>query len=184
MLTEPRALIALGGNLGDVLENFRWVLSRFPFLGLDLVAASSAFQTVPLTLDGGTWSPHLGPPAYWNAVVSVKTDLVPHRLLDLLQQLEAEAGRVRRERWESRSLDLDLLGYGDLVIDDAVLTLPHPGLAERRFVLAPMVQVAADWVHPILGVSVETLLERLGVGHGEVLSIDDCWVEGTQQPPS
>ena len=145
MLTEPPVLVALGGNLGDVLASFRRVLSRFPEVGIEPIQLSSAYQTVPLTLDGGAWQPEVGPPAYWNAVCRVRTNLSPHRLLEVLHQLEMEAGRVRRERWEPRALDLDLLGYGAEVIDDETLRVPHPGIAKRLFVVLPLVDVAPQW---------------------------------------
>ena len=181
MSTESPILIALGGNLGDVLATFRHVLSRFPEVGIEPLALSSAYQTVPLTLDGGVWQPEVGPPAYWNAVSRVRTKLSPHALLEVLHQLEAEAGRIRRERWESRALDLDLLGYGSEIIEDETLRVPHPGIAERLFVLLPLVDVAPQWVHPSLGVPVMALLERLGTDRGEILGIERCWAEGPQQ---
>ena len=178
MSIDSTALIALGGNLGDVLESFRLALSRLSGAGIEVLQISSAFQTVPLTLEGEAWSLEAGPPAYWNAVCRIRSGLDPHGLLGLLHELEAQAGRIRRERWEARVLDLDLLGFGDVVIEDDVLTLPHPGVAERRFVLAPLVQVAPEWTHPILGVSAKTLLERLGGDDGEILKVDDHWAEG------
>ena len=181
MSTEQPVLIALGGNLGDVLETFRWALASLPALGVEPREMSCAYQTRPLTLDGGPWRPEVGPPAYWNAVCRVETALSPRQLLEVLHQLEHEAGRVRRERWESRVLDLDLLGYGTEVIDTDGLVVPHPAIAERRFVLMPLTDIAADWIEPRTGVSARTLLDALGDDSGEILAIEHRWTEGSQQ---
>ena len=180
MLIESPVLIALGGNLGEVLQTFRWALDRLPALGVELREVSPAYQTRPLTLDGGEWSPEAGPPAYWNAVCRVETRLGPHELLEVLHQLEHEAGRERRERWESRVLDLDLLGYGSEVVNEDGLVIPHPANADRRFVLKPLSDLVPDWIEPRHGVSVRTLLERLGNDNGEILSIEHHWTEGSQ----
>ncbi len=180
MLIESPVLIALGGNLGDVLQTFRWALDRLRTLGVEPREVSRAYQTRPLTLDGGDWCPEVGPPAYWNAVCRVESDLGPHELLATLHQLEHEAGRERRERWDSRVLDLDLLGYGSEMIDEKGLVIPHPANADRRFVLTPLSDIAADWIEPRHGVSVRTLLERLGSDSGEILAIEHHWTEGSQ----
>ena len=175
MSTESPILLALGGNLGDVLATFRWALSRLLELDVRPQEVSRAFQTRPLTLDGGEWRPESGPPAYWNAACRVETKLDPHQLLAVLHQIEGEAGRKRRERWESRVLDLDLLGYGSRIMDEHCLTIPHPANAERRFVLMPLGDIAPHWIEPRHGVSVETLLRQLEGDGGEILGVEHHW---------
>lgn len=121
-----RAWIALGSNLGD-----REAWLAFARTGLEqleatrIVAVSSVEETEPL---GG-----LDQPAYLNQMVLLETGLDPGRLLRACQRIELAAGRVRRERWASRTLDLDIVRYDDLQLDVPGLTLPHPGLASREF---------------------------------------------------
>lgn len=102
---------------------------------------------------------------YLNAVVLVETELRPRELLDRLLEIERAYGRVRvaGERWGARTLDLDLLFVGDAVVNEPGLVLPHPRLHQRAFVLRPLAEVAAEWVHPRLGVSVGEMVRRLKV---------------------
>ena len=122
----PRAYVALGSNLGDRhahLALARDRLARLP--GTVLLGASPIEETAPL---GG-----LEQPPYLNQMVALDTSLAPRALLEACQQIEAEAGRLRRERWASRTLDLDLVRFGEVVMDEPGLTLPHPALGQRRF---------------------------------------------------
>lgn len=122
----PRAYVALGSNLGDrhaYLALARDRLARLP--GTVLLGASPIDETEPL---GG-----LDQPPYLNQMVALETTLAPRALLEACQRIEAVAGRHRRERWASRTLDLDLVRFGDLRLDEPGLTLPHPGLGQRSF---------------------------------------------------
>ena len=122
----PRAYVALGSNLGDRhahLALARDRLARLP--GTVLLGASPIDETAPL---GG-----LDQPPYLNQMVVLETTLAPRALLEGCQRIEAEAGRLRRERWASRTLDLDLVRFGDLVLEEPGLTLPHPALGQRAF---------------------------------------------------
>jgi 2-amino-4-hydroxy-6-hydroxymethyldihydropteridine diphosphokinase len=149
--------VALGGNLGDVLGAFRGALAELERGGLAVQAVSSAFRTDALLPPGAT-----GPaPDYWNAVLGGHTGLAPRSLLTLLQAVEGHFGRVRHERWASRTLDLDLLVYGDRLLAEPGLSVPHPRLSERVFVLRPFAELAPELVVPGLGVTVATLLGRL-----------------------
>ena len=137
------ALIALGANLGDperALQNAAAIIVHWGVI----VAASSIYRTAPV---GGP----PGQPDYRNAVLALRTELSPEELLGRLLETEREQGRVRRERWGPRVLDLDLLSYGDRVLETPSLMLPHPRLMERAFVLAPLAEIAPDWRHPITG---------------------------------
>ena len=132
------AYIGLGGNLGDPLKQLasaRKEINAVPMLSE--LAFSSYYRSKPL-----------GPadqPDYINAVMAVETGLAPHDLLRHLQQIELTHGRVRSGlRWGSRSLDLDILLYGKEQIADEWLTLPHPGIAQREFVLYPLAQIAPE----------------------------------------
>lgn len=105
----------------------------------------------------------MGPaqPAYLNAAVRISTTLSPRALLAVLNQLEDAAGRKRTVRWGPRTLDLDLLFYEGVVLESSALTLPHPGIASRRFVLEPLCELDPDLVHPLLDRSLSDLLEAL-----------------------
>jgi 2-amino-4-hydroxy-6-hydroxymethyldihydropteridine diphosphokinase len=134
-----RAYLALGSNLGDRAGNLQGAvdgLARAP--GTRVVAVSRVYETEPV---GG---PDQG--AYLNAVVEVATDLDPHALLAVGQQLERAAQRVRTERWGPRTLDVDVLLYDETEIDTEDLVVPHPRMWERAFVLVPLRDIAPDLV--------------------------------------
>lgn len=155
-MPDAPALIALGANLGDPRGALAFARRRLAGLG-EVTAASRLYRTAPV---GGP----PGQPDYLNAALALRTDLGAAELLRALLDVEREAGRVRRERWGPRTLDLDLLGRGDLVLDTPDLVLPHPRLLERAFVLAPLAEVAPRWRHPVAGVTVEAALAALGPG--------------------
>ncbi len=151
------ACIGLGGNQGDreaCLEAARQALARTE--GVTLEAASTAYETAPLT------KASQGP--YLNAVARVRTHLEPEALLRRLQEIETQLGRRRTGRWHDRPIDLDLLLYGDRVIERDELIVPHPEMHLRSFVLRGLCEVAPDRIHPRLGCSMRILAERLGGG--------------------
>lgn len=152
-----RAVVALGANLGDREATLNAALADLQRLPLvDEVRASGAVESVALTQEG----PDAEAPAYLNAVALVTTRLAPSVLLSFLHAIEARHGRERRERWGDRTLDLDLIAYGDVVSNDAFLTLPHPRAAERDFVLVPWLALDPDAEIPGAG-RVDDLLRQL-----------------------
>ncbi|WP_230101591.1 2-amino-4-hydroxy-6-hydroxymethyldihydropteridine diphosphokinase [Microbacterium sp. Bi121] len=135
------AVVALGANLGDRAETIRQAVQRIARLPLvDEVRLSDLHETVALRPDG----PDPDAPAYVNAVALVTTRLAPQVLLGLLHAIEEEHGRERHERWGDRTLDLDLIAFGDLRSDDQHVLLPHPRAAERLFVLEPWLNLDPD----------------------------------------
>ncbi len=148
-----RVFIALGSNLGDRaawLQQARKKLFSTPTV--QLVAASSVYETAPV---GKT-----DQPAFLNQVIEVRTSLTPEELLSRLLQVEQELGRLRRERWGPRIIDLDLLAFGRRRSNTSRLVLPHPELHRRRFVLQPWAEIAPEFIVPGFAASVEKLLEN------------------------
>ncbi|MFK4762546.1 2-amino-4-hydroxy-6-hydroxymethyldihydropteridine diphosphokinase [Microbacterium sp. ZW T5_45] len=155
--SEAVAVVAFGANLGDREGTIRAAaerIGRLPLVGE--VKLSHLFETVALTLDG----PDPDAPGYVNAVALVRTRLAPSILLGMLHAIEDEHGRVREQRWGDRTLDLDLIAYGEEVSDDPRLLLPHPRAAERLFVLEPWLDVDPDAVLTGHG-PVQELADRL-----------------------
>jgi 2-amino-4-hydroxy-6-hydroxymethyldihydropteridine diphosphokinase len=148
------AYVSIGTNLGDRDAHLALALRRLAALPeTELVAVSPVFETDPV-----------GPPpqdAFLNAAVRLRTRLAPRVLLGALLAIEREAGRVRSVRDAARTLDLDLLLHGDQVLDEPGLTLPHPRLAERPFVLEPLAALAPSLVHPTLGEPIAALAARV-----------------------
>jgi 2-amino-4-hydroxy-6-hydroxymethyldihydropteridine diphosphokinase len=154
-------LVALGANLPDqtgrtALETCRWAADRLAQLpDLRLMSRSRWYRTAPV--------PRSDQPDYVNGVVRLSGAAEPHALLARLHAIEAEAGRVRGAANAARTLDLDLLAIGGLVVNNRGLVLPHPRVAERAFVLRPLCDVAPDWRHPLLHETAETLLSHVEV---------------------
>lgn len=155
----PTACIALGSNLGNrkmLLDDARWALSCLP--ASRLIAFSSIHETDPVGPSG--------PGKFLNAAAVLLTMLSPQQLLDELLAIEQHAGRQRHERWAPRTLDLDLLLYDDAMIHDKRLTLPHPRMHQRRFVLAPLAEIAPEASHPVLKATIHELLGKLPADAG------------------
>jgi 2-amino-4-hydroxy-6-hydroxymethyldihydropteridine diphosphokinase len=140
------AYVALGANLGDAAAALQRALQGLQQLPLTQVRqASSLYKTAPLDTDAGAEAPAPGND-YLNAVVALETGLSAPALLDALQALEQQAGRERPYRNAPRTLDLDLLLYGSARIDSGRLTVPHPRMAQRAFVLVPLAEIAPQCV--------------------------------------
>jgi 2-amino-4-hydroxy-6-hydroxymethyldihydropteridine diphosphokinase len=150
-----RVFIGLGSNLADPEAQVKSAITDIDRLSaVQFLRSSSLYK-----------SPPMGPqdqPDYINAVIEVQTHLSAHELLDYLQKIEQQHGRLRQRHWGERTLDLDLLIFGENQIDDERLQVPHPGIAERSFVLYPLAEIAPELVIPGLG-EIRTLLKHCPV---------------------
>ena len=154
-----RCLVGCGSNLGSRRAQLDRAVELLRFMpGVRLEAVSRYRETQPV---GGP----AGQPAYLNGACLIDTDLGPHELLDALFAVEQTLLRDRSQRWAARTIDLDLLLYGDLVLDSAELTLPHPRMTTRRFVLEPCVEIGGALVHPVAGCTLRDLLDNISVPH-------------------
>jgi 2-amino-4-hydroxy-6-hydroxymethyldihydropteridine diphosphokinase len=150
------AYIGFGGNMGDPERTCREALALLGDMdGIRLEAVSSLYRTQPVGVEDQAW--------FLNGVLACRTRLDPEDLLRQLLAVENRFGRKRTVRWGPRTLDLDLLFYGEHVLDLPGLTIPHPRAHERRFVLEPLVEIAPKLRHPILGVTVARLLAEASV---------------------
>jgi 2-amino-4-hydroxy-6-hydroxymethyldihydropteridine diphosphokinase len=150
--------IAFGSNKGDRFDLCKRGITLLELLPHSQVTGvSSLYETEPVaderTDPGGTW--------FLNGVVRLNTDLTPGSLLEVCREIEQALGRDHERRHGPRTMDLDILFYGARVLSESDLTIPHPRLHLRRFVLAPMVELDPDWRHPVLGQTMQHLLDHL-----------------------
>ncbi len=152
-----RVLLGLGTNLGDRSANLRAAVDALAAF-FQVEAASPIYETAPM------YDTDQGP--YLNMAVVGATELEPRPLLDTLKAMERNLGRTRSRRYGPRRIDLDIIFYGDRIVAEPGLEIPHPRLTERAFVLAPAADIAAVWRHPQTGRTVAELLEALGDADG------------------
>lgn len=144
--------LSLGSNLGDRQANLRNAIGRLLELG-DVVEVSSLYETEPVEVTGQPW--------FLNCAVAVKTELMPREFLAGILGIEKSMGRVRTQPKGPRVIDIDILLYGAQTISTPQLTVPHPAMAERRFVLEPLAEIAPDVVDPTLKKTARELMKAL-----------------------
>lgn len=146
------AYLLLGANLGDRAETFRRATEAITEQVGSVLGKSGLWETAPWGITDQ--------PAFLNQVLQVATGFSPSEVLATLLKIERNLGRVRHEKWGARLIDLDILYFGTQIIHESDLTVPHPHLQNRRFTLAPLAELAPEFVHPVLGLTNGELLAR------------------------
>ncbi len=148
-----RVFIAIGSNLSDREKNIKKAKSLMGKNGIKIVKTSSIIETEPYGLKEQ--------PFFLNCVVECETALTPEELLRVLQSIEKELGRIRKVKWGPRTIDLDIIFYGNMVINKIGLVIPHPDMQNRIFVLKPICEIAPYFIHPVLRKTVKSILKKL-----------------------
>ncbi len=159
-----RAWIGIGSNLGDRLGYIKRGLGMIAALpGTEIVSISSVYDTRAVGLEDQ--------PRFLNAAAELKTDLDARSLLNHMLAIEDRCGRIRRESWRPRTLDLDLLVFDDLQVEEPELMVPHPRMAKRAFVLVPLEEISPELIAPGLSGNIRVVLKELGDVEGDVTRV-------------
>jgi len=149
-----RALIGVGSNIGLAAQNCEKAIALVnKSESVNVTAQSSLYESQPVGKTNQSW--------FVNTTIEVYTKLGPEELLQLLLNIEQEFGRIRNEKWGARIIDLDILDFEGLIIDSKTLTLPHPEMTQRRFVLEPLSEIAGETIHPLKKKMISELLKEL-----------------------
>lgn len=151
---NKKVYLLLGSNLGDREQLIEEAIALINSEIGEVFAKSSVYETA-------AWGKE-DQPSFLNVALGVETKLTPIEVLNLALKIEQELGRIRHEKWGSRLIDIDIIFYDDIVVDmGPELQVPHPQMQYRKFVLEPLAEIAADYVHPVLKITVREVLERL-----------------------
>jgi 2-amino-4-hydroxy-6-hydroxymethyldihydropteridine diphosphokinase len=158
--------LSLGSNIGDRQSNLHTAIDRLAAPGLRILRTSPIYETEPVDYTGQRW--------FLNLVVEAETELFPMQLLSRIGKIERELGRVRTLPKGPRTIDIDILLYGKTVVHSATLEIPHPRMAQRRFVLAPLADLAPDLRHPVTRLTVREMLDGAPAEVVRLINAGDC----------
>ena len=173
----PRAYLSLGSNLGDRKSTLKGALNQLKRRGIHILQVSSLYETEPQEFVEQPW--------FLNAVAEIETSLSGETLLDLLKEIEREQGRRRGEGQVPkgpRIIDIDIVLFGDLVVNGPGLTIPHPGMLKRRFVLEPLLEVAPTVAHPKTGEALATYMSDVGAPESHKVRFNGLVAARTTRP--
>jgi 2-amino-4-hydroxy-6-hydroxymethyldihydropteridine diphosphokinase len=163
--------LSLGSNVGDRAEQLRDALARLGAAGR-VVSVSSVYETAPVGFTGQPW--------FLNWAVTLETRKTPQQLMAAILGIEEEMGRRRTQKKGPRSIDIDILLFGDVIVDSKELTIPHPAMHQRRFVLEPLAEIAPEALHPALKRTIRELRDALP--EGQVVRRVDDFGQTTNDP--
>src|SRR5882724_2088736 len=152
---QKTVYLSLGSNVGERVENLKTAISKLGSLG-NVVAVSSFYETEPVEMTAQAW--------FVNCAVRLDTEKMPRQLLKGVLDLEREMGRRRTQNKGPRNIDIDILLFGNSIVETKGLTIPHPALHQRRFVLGPLAEIAAEVRHPVFKNTVREMLDALPAG--------------------
>ena len=152
---QKTVYLSLGSNVGERVENLKTAISKLGSLG-NVVAVSSFYETEPVEMTAQAW--------FVNCAVRLDTEKMPRQLLKGVLDLEREMGRRRTQNKGPRNIDIDILLFGNSIVETKGLTVPHPALHQRRFVLGPLAEIAAEVRHPVFKKTVREMLDALPAG--------------------
>ncbi len=150
--TKKSVIISLGTNLGNRLENILKTIEKIKSYGISIVKISSIYETDPVDTVENL--------KFFNCVIEIKTTYTPQKLLEIFLNIEKEMGRVRTHKNSPREIDIDILFYEGLILNTEKLTIPHPRLHLRKFVLKPLYEITPEFTHPILKLKISEILNK------------------------
>lgn len=159
--------LLLGTNLGNKLKNLEKVIELLVANRIAIRRESSIYETAAWGIEDQ--------PSFLNQVIEIETSKTPEKLLELLQEIELKMGRIREVKWGERLIDIDILYFGDTIIDQENLKIPHPEIQNRKFTLQPLVEINPELVHPVLKKTQKVLLEECNDSL-DVSVFTDTWI--------
>jgi 2-amino-4-hydroxy-6-hydroxymethyldihydropteridine diphosphokinase len=147
-----KTYLLLGTNLGDRKRNLEQAIELLEVKGLKIKGRSSIYETA-------AWG-FVDQPSFYNQALEAMTDYSPKELLLIVKSVENEMGRIKKEKWQERLIDIDILFYNDMIVNDEHLVIPHPEMQNRKFALIPLVELTANQIHPVLRKTTMELLDE------------------------